>query len=184
MPTLADRGRQLLPSSLTGLAGAACAACCVLPLLLAAGVLSGAGWAVAVAWMPGIAVAFAGLAGITWWWTRRRHQAGCAGGNCACVRPRRSAHWSASTTIPALCAALPQPRTRGHRHDGHHPGDRVTQAGAGARFGAGRKNRNNTPAAYAIQTATSSTVAAGVMLIVAASSVPYQDVGSIVPDTS
>jgi mercuric ion transport protein len=63
MPTLADRVRGLLPSSLAGLAGVACAACCALPLLLGAGVLSGAGWAAAGDWMPGIAVLLAALAG-------------------------------------------------------------------------------------------------------------------------
>jgi mercuric ion transport protein len=88
MPTLADRVRGLLPSSLAGLAGVACAACCALPLLLGAGVLSGAGWAAAGDWMPGIAVLLAALAGTAWWWTsRRRHRAGCAGGNCACGTP-------------------------------------------------------------------------------------------------
>jgi mercuric ion transport protein len=88
MPTLADRTRRLLPSSLTGLAGAACAACCALPLLLGAGVLSGAGWAAAGDWMPGIAVVLAALAGGAWWRTsRRRHRAGCAGANCACGTP-------------------------------------------------------------------------------------------------
>ena len=86
MPRLADHARRVLPSSLTSLAGLACAACCAIPVLLAAGVLSGAGWAAAGAWMPGIAVALAGLAGAAWWWaSRRRHRAGCAGGEgCAC----------------------------------------------------------------------------------------------------
>jgi hypothetical protein len=60
MPTFTDRARRLLPSSLAGLAGVDCAACCALPVLLAAGVLSGAGWAVAVAWLPGVAVVLAG----------------------------------------------------------------------------------------------------------------------------
>ena len=86
MPRLADRARRVLPSGLTSLAGLACAACCAIPFLLAAGVLSGAGWAAAGAWMPGIAVALAGLAGGAWWWaSRRRHRAGCQGGEgCAC----------------------------------------------------------------------------------------------------
>jgi protein-S-isoprenylcysteine O-methyltransferase Ste14 len=85
MPTLVDRTRKLLPSSLASLAGVACAACCVIPLLLGAGVLSDAGWAVAGSWMPGVAVVLAALAGAAWWWTsRRRHRAGCAGGNCSC----------------------------------------------------------------------------------------------------
>jgi hypothetical protein len=89
MPNLTtDRRRRLLPKGLTGLAGAACAACCLIPMLLAAGVLSGAGWAAAGAWMPGIAVVLAGLAAAVWWLAgRRRHRAGCGGGNCACGTP-------------------------------------------------------------------------------------------------
>jgi protein-S-isoprenylcysteine O-methyltransferase Ste14 len=86
MPTVVDRVRRLAPSGLTGLAGAACAACCVIPLLLAAGVLSGAGWAGAGAWMRGVVVVLAMFAGAAWWWARRRqHRGGCAGAaNCAC----------------------------------------------------------------------------------------------------
>jgi mercuric ion transport protein len=86
MPIRADRARRLLPSGLTGLAGLACAACCAIPVLLAAGVISGASWAVAVAWMPGIAVTLAALAGAAWWWTARgRHRAGCTGDTCSCT---------------------------------------------------------------------------------------------------
>jgi mercuric ion transport protein len=88
MPALADRARRILPSGLTSLAGLACAACCAIPALLAAGVLSGAGWAAAGSWLPGIAVALAALAGIAWWRRpRRRHHTGCSGGNCACAGP-------------------------------------------------------------------------------------------------
>ncbi len=90
MPTmtdrLTDRAAQVLPSGLTGLAGLVCAACCALPLLLTAGVLSGAGWAAAGAGMPGIAVALAAPAGAAWWWAgRRRHRGAFAGGTtCGC----------------------------------------------------------------------------------------------------
>lgn len=38
--------RRLLPSGLGGLTGLACALCCAIPLLLAAGILGGAGWGV------------------------------------------------------------------------------------------------------------------------------------------
>jgi mercuric ion transport protein len=72
---------------LTGLAGTACAACCAIPLLLTAGVLGGAGWAVAGQWMPGIALALVALATLAWWRTTRHraHRSGCAGvGNCSC----------------------------------------------------------------------------------------------------
>ncbi|MBM0224372.1 hypothetical protein [Micromonospora sp. ATA51] len=35
--------------------------------------------------MPGVAVALALLAGLSWWWaSKRRHTTGCAGGNCSC----------------------------------------------------------------------------------------------------
>ncbi|MEH1054531.1 hypothetical protein V6U89_04880 [Micromonospora sp. CPCC 206171] len=88
MPTPADRARRLLPASMTGLAGAACAACCILAPLLAAGVLGGAGWAAVNRFLPGVAVALAVLAGLSLWWaTRRRHTTGCAGGNCSCGQP-------------------------------------------------------------------------------------------------
>ncbi|MCW3816049.1 hypothetical protein ONA91_16530 [Micromonospora sp. DR5-3] len=77
-----------MPSGLTGLAVTACAACCVLPALLAAGVIGGAGWAAANRFMPGVAVALAVLAGLSWWWaSKRRHAAGCSGGDCACGNP-------------------------------------------------------------------------------------------------
>jgi mercuric ion transport protein len=82
----AARPRRLLPTSLGSLAGVACAACCAIPLLLAAGVLGGTGWAAAARFMPGVSVGLAALAALTWWWnTRRRtHPDGCAGGTCSC----------------------------------------------------------------------------------------------------
>ncbi|MCI4061318.1 hypothetical protein MRQ36_01510 [Micromonospora sp. R77] len=84
MPAPTDRVRRLLPSGLTGLAGAAY---CVLPVLLTAGVLGGAGWAAVTRFVPGVAVALAVLAGLAWWWAgSRRHCRGCAGGTCSCTR--------------------------------------------------------------------------------------------------
>jgi hypothetical protein len=82
----AQRLRRLLPASLGSLAGVACAACCAIPLLLAAGVLGGTGWAAAARFMPGVAAGLAALAGLTWWWAWRRHThpAGCVGGTCSC----------------------------------------------------------------------------------------------------
>lgn len=78
--------RRLLPSSLGGLTGLACALCCAIPLLLAAGVLGGAGWAYAGRILPGVAMALAAATGLVWWWARRRpaHADGCAGGDCSC----------------------------------------------------------------------------------------------------
>jgi hypothetical protein len=79
--------RRLLPGSLTGLTGLACALCCVIPLLLAAGIIGGAGWAYLGQLMPGVAIALAALTGLAWWWAQRRtsHQDGCSGGACSCA---------------------------------------------------------------------------------------------------
>ncbi|GIG03022.1 hypothetical protein [Catellatospora citrea] len=81
--------RRFLPGSLGSLAGIACALCCVIPILLAAGILGGAGWAYLGNIMPGIALALAAFAGLAWWWTnsRRTHTTGCSGGNCSCSQP-------------------------------------------------------------------------------------------------
>ena len=77
--------RRFLRGGLTGLAGIACAACCAIPFLLAAGVLGGAGWAAAGWIMPGVAVALTALAGAAWWWaSSRRHTPDCAGSGCTC----------------------------------------------------------------------------------------------------
>jgi len=64
--------RRLLPASLGGLAGLACALCCAIPLLLAAGILGGAGWAFVGQILPGIAVALTAATSLAWWWARRR----------------------------------------------------------------------------------------------------------------
>ncbi|MGC3859822.1 hypothetical protein ACPSM1_06485 [Micromonospora chersina] len=90
MPTPADRLRRLLPSGLTGLAGAACASCCVLPALLAAGILGGAGWAAVNRFLPGVAVTLAVLAGLSWWWAGGRHRTRCSDGTCSCAQRDRT----------------------------------------------------------------------------------------------
>lgn len=81
--------RRLLPSSLGGLTGLACALCCAIPLLLAAGVLGGTGWAFVGQIMPGIALALAAATALVWWWAKRRpaHASGCSGGDCSCATP-------------------------------------------------------------------------------------------------
>jgi mercuric ion transport protein len=78
--------RRRLPSSFAGLTGLACALCCAIPLLLAAGVLGGAGWAFLGQIVPGIAVALAAVTALAWWWAKRRpaHSSGCSGGACSC----------------------------------------------------------------------------------------------------
>lgn len=80
------RTRRRLPLALAGLAAVACVACCALPLLLAAGAVSGVGWAMTGRWLPALAVLLIASAGVLWWSARRRrHQGGCAGGEgCSC----------------------------------------------------------------------------------------------------
>lgn len=68
---------------MAGLAGLACAACCLVPLLVAAGVLGGAGWAALDHAMPIAAVALAASAGLMWWWNSRRKAHACGAG-CSC----------------------------------------------------------------------------------------------------
>jgi hypothetical protein len=85
-PTNSVRTRRRLPAALAGLAAVACVACCALPLLLAAGTVSGVGWAVTGRWLPAIGVLSIVAPGVLWWSARRhRHRGGCAGGQgCSC----------------------------------------------------------------------------------------------------
>ena len=87
--SMTNNVRRILPGSLGGLTGLACALCCLIPVLLGAGVLGGAGWAVLGQILPGVAVALAAVTGLAWWWAKRRpaHARGCAGGDCACSTP-------------------------------------------------------------------------------------------------
>ncbi len=85
-----NRLRRILPGGLGGLTGLACALCCAIPLLLAAGIIGGAGWAVLGQIMPGIAVVLTAMTALAWWWWSRRctaHATGCAGGTCSCSQP-------------------------------------------------------------------------------------------------
>ncbi|MEV4276486.1 hypothetical protein [Actinoplanes xinjiangensis] len=73
-------------SKVTGaLAALACAACCALPLLIAAGVLTGAGAAVLEKTLLGVAAGLAVLALGTWWRHRATHRAAATG--CGCGSP-------------------------------------------------------------------------------------------------
>ncbi|MFC4470368.1 mercury transporter [Streptomyces xiangluensis] len=78
------------PGVLGALASLACVACCLLPLLVAAGVLGG-GAAAVVGWLPALALALAVAAVGTWWLGRRRERKGCscarstAGSACGCL---------------------------------------------------------------------------------------------------
>jgi hypothetical protein len=77
-----------------GLAALACAACCALPFLLAAGVLTGAGAAVARKGLLVTSATLLTIAGAMWYLGRRRPartarpaatgDGGCASGSCAC----------------------------------------------------------------------------------------------------
>lgn len=74
-----DRLRRILPGGLGGLTGLACALCCVVPILLAAGVVGGAGWAALGRVLPGVAVALAAATALAWWWSNRRRTAHATG---------------------------------------------------------------------------------------------------------
>jgi mercuric ion transport protein len=87
MPAPADRPRAGAFTGLASLAVLACAACCAIPMLLAAGVFSGVTWAALGGWIPGIALVLAALAGVMWRRRsrRHRHRGGCPGGQgCSC----------------------------------------------------------------------------------------------------
>ena len=80
-------------TALAVIAGLACLACCLVPVLLTAGVLGGAAWIALGRWMPSIALALAAAAGLVWVTARRRRgrrPAGC-GTDCRCDRPATTA---------------------------------------------------------------------------------------------
>ena len=78
-------------SKVTGaLAALSCAACCALPLLITAGVLTGAGAAMLRQAMIATAAGLAALALGLWWLHRRRaavERSGCGCGSCGPVKP-------------------------------------------------------------------------------------------------
>ena len=69
-----------------GLAVLACAACCALPVLIAAGVLTGAGAAILEKTLLAVAAGLAALALGMWWLHRRRsaQRAAASGAGCGC----------------------------------------------------------------------------------------------------
>jgi drug/metabolite transporter (DMT)-like permease len=69
-----------------GLAALACAACCALPFLIAAGVLTGAGAAILEQTLLAVAAGLAVVALGMWWRHRRRpaRQAAASGASCGC----------------------------------------------------------------------------------------------------
>ena len=67
-----------------GLAALACAACCALPLLITAGVLTGAGAAMVQKTLLAVAAGLAVLALGMWWLHRRRSARRTAAAGCRC----------------------------------------------------------------------------------------------------
>ena len=88
-PPAVDNAPPTRSKVTAALAAVACAACCALPFLIAAGVLTGAGAALAEKLLlAGTGVLITAAAGM-WWLHRRRKaapagQSGCASGNCGC----------------------------------------------------------------------------------------------------
>lgn len=78
--------------ALAGIAGLACLACCLIPVLLTAGVIGGATWITLGRWMPTIALVLAAAGAGLFWVTARRQRrtAGC-GTDCRCDRPATTA---------------------------------------------------------------------------------------------
>ncbi|WP_328474537.1 hypothetical protein OHA21_15435 [Actinoplanes sp. NBC_00393] len=66
-----------------GLAALACAACCALPLLIAAGVLTGAGAALLEKTLLAVAAGLTALA-LGMWWLHRHRSARRAAAGCGC----------------------------------------------------------------------------------------------------
>jgi mercuric ion transport protein len=89
VPKLVDRARNALPSGLALLGIGGCALCCALPLLLAAGVLSGGVATLLADWMPGVAAALVAAAALAWWWVSRRRGCASCGSNGACSCSRK-----------------------------------------------------------------------------------------------
>jgi hypothetical protein len=91
-PPAVDNKPPIRSKITAALAGLACAACCALPFLIAAGVLTGAGAAIMENVLLGASGLLVAAAAAMWYLHRRRSarkaaaagQTGCASGNCAC----------------------------------------------------------------------------------------------------
>jgi mercuric ion transport protein len=91
-PPVVDNKPPTRSKVTAALAGLACAACCALPFLIAAGVLTGAGAAIVGNLLLGTSGLLVVAAAGTWYLHRRRSareaaaagQTGCASGDCAC----------------------------------------------------------------------------------------------------
>ena len=100
MISVSDRTRWRLPTALAGLGAVACVACCALPLLLAAGAFSGAGWVITGRWLPAVAGLLIASAAVLWWtFRRRRHQQGCSGPSGMFLRSRMTYDVAAPLTV-------------------------------------------------------------------------------------
>ena len=91
-PPVVDNAPPTRSKVTAAFAGIACAVCCALPFLIAAGVLTGAGAALAQNLLLGVSGVLIAAASGMWWRHRRRNAkkaaaagaSGCADGNCAC----------------------------------------------------------------------------------------------------
>jgi high-affinity Fe2+/Pb2+ permease len=83
-PVVVDNAPPRRSKVTGGLAALACAACCALPVLIAAGVLTGASAAILEKTMLAIAAGLATLGAGMWWLHRRRsaQRAAAAGAGC------------------------------------------------------------------------------------------------------
>jgi mercuric ion transport protein len=85
----ADRAHRHTPKALAWLAGLACIGCCLLPVLIAAGLLGST--ATAAKGLPALAVVLATAAAASWWWPRRRaarctcSAGGTSAASCTCT---------------------------------------------------------------------------------------------------
>ncbi|WBB69043.1 hypothetical protein [Micromonospora sp. WMMD812] len=87
-PATADNGPPTHSKVTGGLAALACVACCAIPLLIVAGLVTGAGAALLEKTVLALAAVLAAAALGMWWFRRSRAQptagAGCGPAGCDC----------------------------------------------------------------------------------------------------